>query len=145
MIGALVVSFPRKPILDLKHHHRKYLFPKSLDLIDRCHKIAVEARGSGYLDKELTIYAAVTSYFLGLVGAYIHNYQQTRLYFGEGLSIMRVLGVHKLKDPELLSLGALPTAFGGEPNTVESRPQKVDFIQQELGRRLFFCLFVGIW
>jgi hypothetical protein len=144
MIGALVASFPRKPRQHLKNHNREHLFPNSVSLVDRCHRVAVEARGPGYLDKELSVYTAVTSYFLGLAGAYTFRWKQTRLYFGETLTITRVLGAHKLKNPGLLSVGAMPAAFGGSQGTFETQPQNVDFIRQEIGRRVFWVMFVGI-
>lgn len=141
MIGVLVASFPRNPRLNLKKHHREHLFPNSVALVDRCHKVAVEARGPGYLDKELNVYDAVTSYFLGLAGAYTFRWQQTRLYFGETLTIARVLGAHKVKGPGL-SVGALPTVYGGGP--ILTQPPEVDCIRQEVGRRIFWVMFVGI-
>ncbi len=144
MIGALVASFPRKPRLHLKAQHREHLFPNSMSLVDRCHKVAVEARVAGYLDKQLTVYDAVTSYFLGLAGAYTFRWKQTRLYFGETLTIVRVLGAHKDKDPGILSLGALPAVYDGVENTFETQTQQVDFIQQEVGRRVFWVMYVGI-
>jgi hypothetical protein len=144
MIGALVASFPRKPRLHLKAQHREHLFPNSMSLVDRCHKVAVEARGPGYLDKELSVYDAVTSYFLGLAGAYTFQWRQTRLYFGETLTIARVLGAHKLKEPGILSIGSLPGAFGGGQTTFQTQPQEVDYIRQEIGRRIFWVMFVGI-
>jgi hypothetical protein len=130
MIGALVASFPRKPRLHLKAQQREDLFPNSFSLIERCHKVAVEARGPGYLDKELTVYDAATSYFLGLCGAYTINWRQCRLYFGETLTIIHAVGAHKLKDG--LSL----------PTDIETEP--VDYIRQEIGRRIFWTIFVSI-
>jgi hypothetical protein len=97
-----------------------------MSLIDRCQKVAVEARGPGYLDKELTIYDACVSYFLALIGAYTINYKQSRLYFGETLTILRVIGAHKIKDDQ--------PSPSGEP---------VDFIRQEIGRRIFWTVFVS--
>ncbi|KUJ15108.1 uncharacterized protein LY89DRAFT_671495 [Mollisia scopiformis] len=144
MIGLLVASFPRKPMLHLKNHRREHLFPNSMSLVDRCHKVAIAARGPGYLEKELSVYTAATSYFIGLAGAYTFQWKLTRLYFGETLNIARVLGTHKLEDPGILPVGALPAFFGGEQSTVETQVQKVDFIRQELGRRIFWVMFVGI-
>lgn len=144
MVGVLVASFPRKPRLHLKAQHREHLFPNSLDLVERCHKVAVEARGAGYLDKDLSVYDAVTSYFLGLAGAYTFQWRQTRLYFGETLNIARVLGAHKQKDPGYLPVGALPAAFGAESVGFEPQPQPVDYIRQEIGRRVFWIMFVGV-
>lgn len=129
MMAILVASFPRKPMAHLKSHHQEKLFPNSVSLVERCHKVAVEARGSGYLDKELTVYDAVTSYFLGLSGAYTINWRQCRLYFGETFTISRVLGVHRATEPAKY--------------TNDYREQ-VDFIKQEIGRRLFWVMVVGI-
>jgi hypothetical protein len=144
MVGILVASFPRKPRLHLKAQHRENMFPNSLSLVERCHKVAVEARGPGYLDKDLTVYDAATSYFLGLVGAYTFNWRQCRLYFGETLNIVRVLGAHKAKDPGAMAVGAIAGAFGAEGQQTCGQNESVDFIKQEIGRRLFWVMFVGI-
>jgi hypothetical protein len=144
MVGVLVASFPRKPRLHLKSQHREHLFPNSMSLVERCHKVAVEARGPGYLDKELTVYDAVTSYFLGLAGAYTFQWKQTRLYFGETLTIVRVLGAHRLKDPGMLPVGALPAIYGSDQGAFDGQTQPVDYIRQEIGRRVFWIMFVGI-
>lgn len=145
MVGILVASFPRKPRLHLKAQHREQLFPNSISLVERCHKVAVEARGAGYLDKDLSVYDAATSYFLGLASAYTFNWRACRLYFGETLTIIRVLGAHKEKIPGFTdSVGALPAAFGGEGGNFNPNSDGVDFIRQEIGRRLFWVMFVGI-
>lgn len=146
MVGVLVASFPRKPRLHLKAQHREQLFPNSMSLVDRCHKVAVEARGAGYLDKELSIYDAVTSYFLGLAGAYTFQWKQTRLYFGETLTITRVLGAHRTKDVGFLPVGSLPAVYGSDANAsgFEQQAQPIDIIRQEIGRRVFWVMFVGI-
>ncbi|TAQ84213.1 hypothetical protein B7494_g7469 [Chlorociboria aeruginascens] len=140
MVGSLVASFPRKPRLHLKAQHREHLFPNSISLVERCHRVAVEARGTGYLDKELSVYDAATSYFLGLAGAYTFNWRQCRLYFGETLNIARVLGAHKLQDTGGLTVGALPTAFGAEDGGVEAKVEPIDYIRQEIGRRVFWIM-----
>jgi hypothetical protein len=144
MVGVLVASFPRKPRLHLKAQHREHLFPSSISLVKRCHKVAVEARGAGYLDKELSVYDAATSYFLGLAGGYTFQWRQCRLYFGETLNIARVLGAHKQKDQGFLGVGGLPQVFGGDGLGLESQAPPVDYIRQEIGRRVFWIMFVGI-
>jgi hypothetical protein len=145
MIGALVASFPRKPRLHLKAQHREKLFPNSVSLVERCHKVAVEARGAGYLDKDLTVYDAATSYFLGLAAAYTVNWSQCRLYFGETLNISRSIGVHKLKDPGIYNVGSLPIAMGHNGPSFEGRMgEPIDFIKQEIGRRIFWVMFVSV-
>lgn len=145
MISALVASFPRKPRLHLKAEHREKLFPNSIALVDRCNRVAWEARGPGYLDRELTVYDAATSYLLGLSSAYTFRWRQCRLYFGETLSIVRVLGLHKLSDPGYQSLGSMGIAFGStEDGYGAPSLEPVDYIRQEIGRRIFWVLFVGI-
>lgn len=144
MVGALVASFPRKPRLHLKAQQREKLFPNSISLVKRCHKVAVEARGSGYLDKDLTVYDAATSYFLGLAAAYTINWRQCRIYFSETLTIARAIGIHKHKDPPKSGGGGM--AFGaGSDNIFAARPtEPVDYIKQEIGRRIFWVMFVGV-
>jgi hypothetical protein len=143
MVGALVASFPRRPRLHLKAHHREHLFPTSMSLVDRCHKVAVEARGAGYLDKDLSIYDAVTSYFLGLAAAYTFQYRQCRLYFGEALNIAKSTGAHKARDSRTF---AAPNQSGqfGEGSGFDGQGQPVDYIQQEIGRRVFWIILIGV-
>ncbi|KAF4629089.1 hypothetical protein G7Y89_g9063 [Cudoniella acicularis] len=103
-----------------------------------------ELNGYGYLDKELSVYDAATSYFLGLSAAYTFQWRQCRLYFGETLTIARVLGAHKVKDPGFLAIGGLPTTYGAESGGFDGQAQPIDFIRQEIGRRIFWIMFVGI-
>lgn len=138
MVGILVASFPRKPRLHLKALGREHLFPNSMSLVDRCHRVAVEARGAGYLDKDLSVYDAATSYFLGLAAAYTFRWRQSRLYFGETLNITRIIGAHKQKGPSFA--GGVPVAYGAEG----AEPEPVDYIRQEIGRRLFWIMLVGV-
>ena len=141
MIGVLVASFPRKPRLHLKAQNRENLFPNSMSLVDRCHKIATDARGPGYLDTELTVHDGVTSYLLGLTGAYTFNWRQCRLYFGECLNISRLLGLHRAQCRSPSAYGRFPTSANLDHRLHEPN---VDLIIQEIGRRLFWVLFVGI-
>lgn len=145
MVGVLVASFPRKPRLHLKSQQSEHLFPNSLSLVERCHNIAMQARGPGYLDNpSLGVYDAITSYFLGLSGAYTFKWKQTRLYFGECLTILRVIGAHRVKKKQsFIPMDTLQSSPGGE-NGFEIQPETVDYIQQEMGRRVFWVMFVGI-
>lgn len=104
----------------------------------------MEARGAGYLDKELSVYDAATSYFLGLAAAYTFNWRQSRLYFGEVMNMVRVIGAHRLKDPGHLVVGDLPLTFGADGGGFEVQPQPVDYIRQEIGRRVYWLMFVGV-
>jgi len=116
-----------------------------MSLVEQCHKVAVEARGPGYLDREQSIYDAATSYFLGLARAYTFQWKKTRLYFGETLTITRVLGAHKVKDRDFLPVGGIPATYGADNSAFENnQPPPVDFIKQEISRRIFWVMFVGI-
>lgn len=142
MVGVLTASFPRKPRQHLMAYKYDKLFPSSVSLVNRCHAIATEARGSGYLDKEFTVYDAATSYFLGLAKAYTYNWQACRLYFAETISISRVVGAHKERIDGRESIHELPIEFGGDPSGQRLEP--VDHIKQEIGRRVFWVMVVSI-
>ncbi|CAK4034425.1 Zn(II)2Cys6 transcription factor like [Lecanosticta acicola] len=149
MIGALVASFPRKPRLHLKAQKRESLFSNHMSLVQRCQKVCAAARGAGYLESEhLNVYDAATSYFVALMGIYTFRWRLGRLYFGECLTILRTLGLHKPKGQPYNQLGTLPTAMGmgshqqaAEQNGTEHH---VDNITQEMGRRIFWTMFVSV-
>ena len=105
----------------------------------------MEARGPGYLDKELTVYDAATSYLQGLIGAYTFNWRQCRLYFGECLTMSRTIGTHKSISGSRPRSGNRSTANNPNGNDFDlAHGQGLDFITQELGRRLFWVVFVGV-
>jgi hypothetical protein len=144
MIGTLVASFPRKPRQHLSAELSRDFFPSSQSLIERCHKIAVDARGPGYLDKELSVYDAATSYFLALTGAYIFDMRRLRLYIVECVGIMRALDIHKA--PSHFSIATPPThpPTSSNGSSPADTMQPTDYITQQLGRRLFFVVLAGI-
>ncbi|WPH00091.1 Hypothetical protein R9X50_00291400 [Acrodontium crateriforme] len=146
MIGALVSSFPRKPRLHLKAQKKQNLFPNHMSLVYKCQEICAAARGPGYLESEnLNIYDAATSYFLGLMGVYTFRSRLGRLYFAECLTIIRSLGLHKAKDQRYTNLGALSASVGSHGANVEgSREQIIDNITLEMGRRIFWTMFVTV-
>jgi hypothetical protein len=143
MIGTLVASFPRRPRLHLKAANGEKLFPNSMSLVERCHKVAVEARGAGYLDKNLTVYDAATSYFLALATAYTLKWGQMRLYLSEALSVIKVIGANRPKDDSSAYLGPYSAAMGPDGQGSEVG-EPIDFIKREIGRRLFWVIFVGV-
>ncbi|KAL2354343.1 hypothetical protein BJ546DRAFT_843711 [Cryomyces antarcticus] len=145
MIGALVASFPRRPRLHLKALGKENLFPNHMSLVLRCQKVAAAARGAGYLERDdLNIYDAATSYFLGLTGVYTYRWRQGRLYFGECLTIIRALGLNKAKEHRYTPLGSLPAALGPhESNYDGPRDGGLDHITLEIGRRIFWTMFVS--
>ncbi|KAF2495729.1 hypothetical protein BU16DRAFT_582334 [Lophium mytilinum] len=145
MIAVLVASFPRKPRLHLKTQTKDH-FPTHLTLVDKCREVCAQARGPGYLDRPgLSVYDACTSYFLALTGAYTFQWRPCRLYFGECLTILRSLGLHKAKGPGQSELGALPAVLGANGQSPEgSRDESVDKITEQMGRRIFWTMFVGV-
>ncbi|KAI4701082.1 hypothetical protein J4E89_010778 [Alternaria sp. Ai002NY15] len=145
MIAVLVASFPRKPRLHLNTQTRRE-YPNHLSLVDKCRDVCARARGPGYLDRpSLNVYDACTSYFLGLTGAYVFQWRQLRLYLAECLTIIRSLGLHKPEAQGYTYLGGMPSAWGSNgPNHDGSREFKVDYITEEIGRRVFWTVFVGV-
>ena len=145
MIACLVSSFPRKPRLHLKTQTR-HEYPSHLSLVDKCREVCAQARGPGYLDRPgLNVYDACTSYFLGLTGAYVFQWRQLRLYFAECLTIIRSLGLHKAHEQAYTHLGAVPSAWGSNgPNYDGARDFKLDHITEQIGRRVFWTVFVGV-
>jgi hypothetical protein len=146
MTGALVASFPRKPRMHLKAQKRENMFPNHMSLVQRCQKVCAAARGPGYLESDtLNVYDAATSYFLALMGIYTFRWRLGRLYFGECLTILRTLGLHKAKAQGYFSSGPLPGAMNGHGNGADGGPeQNADNIIVEMGRRIFWTVFVSV-
>ncbi|KAK0648108.1 hypothetical protein B0T16DRAFT_324136 [Cercophora newfieldiana] len=133
MIGCLVASFPRTVRLHLKAQHGMTLFPKAITMIERCRTVALEARGHQFYNKEdVTVYDAATSYFLGLAAAYTLQWKLCRRFMIESMSFIREMGYHKPRD------------IGSSMYGVTYRGPPFDHVQDQLGRRIFWCLFLGI-
>ncbi|KAK7614556.1 hypothetical protein JOL62DRAFT_495164 [Phyllosticta paracitricarpa] len=137
MIATLVASFPRKPRLILKVQGRQGLFPTHMSLISRCQQVSNAARGSALLERDdLTVYDAATSYLLGVSHAYTFRWRAARLYFSEGLAIVRALGLHDARSDFYRPQGPA----NGEAQRETYGP---DFITLEMGRRIFWTTFVS--
>ncbi|KAI4149393.1 MAG: hypothetical protein LQ341_001334 [Variospora aurantia] len=138
MIGYLVASFPRRPKLHVHGLGMDGLFPNSNVLIERCRKIAIEARGLGYLDRQQTVDDALVAYLQGLIAAFNYNWDACRLYLGQYVSISRVIGLHRQDGP-----GSTPVtkATGREGNITQPGG---DVVLQETSRRLFWIGFSTI-
>lgn len=123
MVCTLVVSFPRMARLHVKAQGQESLFPTSMDLVDKCRWVAVEARGTGFLDKRHQINDAATSYLLGLTFGYTLQFQQNILYLTECMTILRGMGILRSSDATQYS---------------------VNCITREIGRRLFWIVVIGL-
>jgi hypothetical protein len=134
MIGCLAASFPRAVRQHLKaHQHGMSMYPKAITLIERCRTVALEARGASFYSKDdLTVYDAATSYFLGLAAGYVLQWKVCRRFMAETMSFIRELGYHKPRD-----LGS--SMFG-----VTYRGPSFNHVEDQLGKRIFWCMFLGI-
>ncbi|KAJ5585130.1 uncharacterized protein N7459_004930 [Penicillium hispanicum] len=151
MIGFLVASFPRRPKLRLNTEAERSAFPNSIALVQRCHDVAIQARGIGYLDRNATVYDAAISYFLGVCAGYVYSIRRCRMYLAECRAMLQVYDL--CRSPT----NVIPPSVPGVPSPLssysamsqdQSTPSltdntSVDLITQELGRRLFYVSLVG--
>ena len=151
MIGFLVASFPRRPKLRLNTEAERSAFPHSIALVKRCHDVAVQARGTGYLDREATVYDAAISYFLGVCSGYVYNLRRCRIYLAECRAMLHIYGLCR-SPTELAAAASAPnvTSPSSTSMTTQDQPlqsltdnKTVNLITQELGRRLFYVSLVG--
>jgi hypothetical protein len=134
MIGCLVASFPRTARLHLKaQQHGMNLFPRAITLVERCRTVALEARGPlFYAKEEVTVYDTATSYFIGLAAGYTMQWKVCRRFMTETMSFIREMGFHKPRD---LGSSVLGVTYRGPP---------FNHVQDQLGKRLFWVMFLGI-
>lgn len=142
MISLLVAAFPRRPRKLFVSPEMRAAFPNAGAVLDRCQQVLAEARGLGHLDKELTLYDAMTSYIVALAATYMFDVRRARLYWGEAVQSMRIIGLQQIANrpspaEELQIHGQQFFANGN------SQSGEVDLVFQELSRRLFWLLFVG--
>ncbi|RAO64203.1 uncharacterized protein BHQ10_000215 [Talaromyces amestolkiae] len=147
VVGSLVASFPRRPRLHLRTDSAGSLYSNSMALAKRCHDVAVQARGLGYLDTSTTVDDAAISYHLSLCSSYVYNPQRSRLYLGECMTILRVYTLYKPSRQGATNTGGIAT---GSPVS-EPRGQFDDLAEttenllvQEQGRRLFYVCLAGL-
>ncbi|PWY76456.1 Zn(II)2Cys6 transcription factor [Aspergillus sclerotioniger CBS 115572] len=145
MIGTLVASFPRRPKQHIKTEAEKAAFPHSMALVKRCHDVAVQARGSGYLDRSATIYDAAISYFLGLCSGYVWHIRRCRAYLAECLTMIHVYDLCRQSNRFSSMTPTSPSSssrYSQDPSGAMA-DNPVDIIEQELGRRLFYTTIAG--
>ncbi|KAJ5908974.1 hypothetical protein N7495_001656 [Penicillium taxi] len=151
MIGFLVASFPRRPKLRLNTEAERSAFPNSIALVKRCHAVAIQARGTGYLDRNAMVYDAAISYFLGVCAAYASNMRQCGVYLSECRAMIQVYDLCRSpkKVPSKNALDIMSPISAASPVSHEQCYQSltesntVDLITQELARRLFYVSLVG--
>jgi hypothetical protein len=137
MICALVASFPRSAREHLKAQHSTHLFPKAIVMIEKCRDIALQTRGPRWVLKQpKTLDDAATSYFLALGSAYMHQWSTSNHFMSETLTLIRELGFTRPKN-----LGELPT-FGNDLSSPDPLP--FNHVKDQIGKRLFWCLLLGV-
>lgn len=137
MIAALVASFPRSAREHLKAQHSTHLFPKAVVMIEKCRDIALLTRGSKWVLKQpKTLDDAATSYFLGLASGYTLQWNASRHFMAETLTLIRELGFSRPKH-----IGHLPT-FGND--TFSPDPLPFNHVKDQIGKRIFWCLLLGV-
>lgn len=143
MIGCLAASFPRRPRQHLRALNLEHLFPSSMSIIDRCHKVALEAQGLLNFNRPWSIHDAIINYLQGITTGYMHNQDSCLLYFHVGLAICKNLGLHTssfLKAHDVNLPRMTPNGQGLEG----PQSHNGDVILHELGKRTFWLLFTGI-
>lgn len=139
-----MAALPRRAQLHLKAQNMEKLSTNSASLIDRCHKITIDACGPAYLDRNFTVHDAIISYLQGLIGALTFNWQSCRAYFGQCLTISRTIGLHQAKGSGHADYVRMPSEMHSNGHNGALQEQGTDLILQELGRRTFWIMFVAI-
>ena len=137
MVGMLVASFPRSARTHLKAQHSTQLYPRAIVLIERCRLIATQARGVHFANREeATVNDAATSYFLALAAGYTFQFKLFRRFMAEAMSFVQEMGHHRRRDPNQ------------QPSALEMMyappPRPVNHIEDQIGKRIFWTMILGI-
>lgn len=134
MIGTLVASFPRCARLHLKSSHSYEKFPRSIMLVNRCINVALAFRSPETMLKDVvSVNDAAISYFLCLATGYTMRWNQCCRFLAESLGFLREMGFHKKGSP--------PTSI---PYGSDKIDQPMDLISYEIGKRIYWCIFLGV-
>ena len=155
MLGYLVACYPRRPRqhiregLQMEHQQQmESLYSNPMDLVHRCHKIAMEALGPAYLDRKWTVHDAVVSYLQALTCIQTHNRQSANHYFKQCMTISETLGLHKVNATSTANMNghAVPAARMTANGHALEGPHHagVDQLMRELGKRTFWASFAGV-
>ena len=155
MLGYLVACFPQRPRQHIREgvpvdHQQQMdsLYSNPMDLVERCHKIAMEALGPGYLDRKMSVDDALISYLQALTCVQMFNRQSATHYLKQCMTISASLGLHKVNAISDANTNGhtLPTArmtANGHALT-GPHPVGVDQVMRESGKRAFWALFMGV-
>ena len=156
MLGYLVACFPRRPRQHIREclsqmeqqQLTETLYSNSMDLVDRCHKIAMEALGPAYLDRKMSVHDAVVSYLQALTCVQTFNRQSAIHYFKQCMAISATVGLHKINITSTATTNghSLPAPRMTANGHALEGPHHVgvDQLMRELGGRTFWALFTGV-
>ncbi len=155
MLGYLAACFPRRVRqhiregLPLEHQQQmesSYLNP--MELVDRCHKIAMEALGPAYLDRKMSVDDAMISYLQALTFVQTFNQQSAIHYFKQCMTISATMGLHKVNATRNTNTNGhtMPAARMTANGHALEGPHHVGVspLERELGGRTFWALFAGV-
>ena len=155
MVGYLVACYPRRPRehirggLPMEHQPQvESLYANPMDLVDRCHKTAMAALGTTYLDCKMSVDDAVVSYLQALICVQTFNRQSAIHYFKQCMTICATAGLHKINATSTTNTNghALPAARMTANGHALEGPHHigVDQLEREMGGRAFWALFAGV-
>ena len=155
MLGYLVACFPRRPRehtrggIPLEHQQQmESMYGNPVELVDRCHKIAMEALGPTYLDRKMSVHDAVISYLQALTCVQTFNRQSAIHYFKQCVTISATVGLHKVNVASTTHTNGLtlPAARMTPNGHALHGPHHIgdDQLMRQLGGRAFWALFAGV-
>jgi hypothetical protein len=121
VVGTAAASIPRLARMVLLDVGNETLAANDIfPFIERCVKVATDARGPRFLTRgEFSVHDANTSFLLGMIGALTERWAMFRLYMGESLNILQWLNLEKKE-------GITP----------------LNYVDTELAARLYAAIFV---
>lgn len=145
MVGCVAAVYPHKP---QQHFHAlaidNHAFHEPMSLVERCHKVIIQAQGDGYVDRLLTIHDAQVNYLQGLTCAYTYAPQSSLRYMKQCMSILQHIGAHKAstykyKGP---AIGATQPRMTPNGDTLQGpQPGQPDLVIEEVTKRTFWAMF----
>ena len=155
MLGYLVACFPQRPRQHIREglpmeqqQQMESLYSNPMDLVERCHKTAMEALGPAYLDRKMSVDDAVVSYLQALTSFQMFNRQSASHYLKQCMTISTTLGLHKVTATSTANTNGhtLPAARMTANGHALTGPHHVgvDQLIRELGKRAFWASFAGL-
>lgn len=144
MAGCVVACFPGR----LYQHYRMQntaALPGPVEFVQKCHAIAVEARGPNFLDRTLSVVDAAVSLLLGMTGLFAHNIHKARVYLEQCLTMSKLLGLHRAFGTGYINIDgsrSAPSSANGVEHPDPHRQQ--DYVLEELAKRIFWLAFMAL-